>query len=148
MKITKKTAITWSLLLTTCYLGAAEAPAPKPQPASPAEKAASPGKIRRVGVEEFDKLRADKANTVLDVRTPDEFAKGHIPGAVLLDFNSPDFPKKVAQLDKNKTYLVHCAAGGRSAKACALMDKLEFKNLVDLQPGFRAWEKAGKPVEH
>jgi len=103
--------------------------------------------VKNVGVEEFDKLRADKKNVVLDVRTPEEFAKGHIPGAINVDFNAPDFQKKVAELDKSKTYLVHCAAGVRSAKACTVMDKIAFPNIVNLEPGFRAWEKAGKPVE-
>ena len=112
-----------------------------------ADKPPVPPSVKNVGVEEFDKLRADKKNVVLDVRTPEEFAKGHIPGAVNVDFNAPDFQKKVAELDKSKTYLVHCAAGVRSAKACTVMDKIAFPNIVNLEPGFRAWEKAGKPVE-
>jgi len=112
-----------------------------------ADKPPIPPSAKNVGVEEFDKLRADKKNVVLDVRTPEEFAKGHIPGAVNLDFNGPDFQKKVAELDKSKTYLVHCAGGNRSARACTAMDKIAFTNLVNLEPGFRAWEKAGKPVE-
>jgi rhodanese-related sulfurtransferase len=113
--------------------------------ADPKAEAAKP--IRNVGVEEFDQLRADKSKVILDVRTPAEFARGHIPGAVNLDYNAPDFAKKVGELDKNKTYLVHCAAGVRSAKACTLMEKGEFKHLVNLEPGMRGWEKAGKPVE-
>ena len=102
--------------------------------------------VKNVGVEEFDKLRAEKNAVVLDVRTETEFKAGHIPGAINLDFQSPDFQKKVAELDKSKTYLVHCAGGVRSAKACTAMDKIAFTNLVNLEPGFRAWEKAGKPV--
>jgi len=104
-------------------------------------------KVRVIGVEEFDKLRANRTNIVLDVRTPREFKAGHIPGALNLDFNSPDFDKKVSQLDTNKTYLVHCAAGGRSAKACKKMEALGFKELFDLRPGFTGWEQAGKAVE-
>lgn len=112
-----------------------------------ADKPPVPPSVKNVGVEEFDKLRADKKNVVLDVRTPEEFAEGHIPGAVNVDFNAPDFQKKIAELDKSKTYLVHCAGGVRSAKACTAMDKVAFKSVVNLEPGFRAWEKAGKPVE-
>ena len=103
--------------------------------------------VKRVGVEEFDKLRSEKTNVVLDVRTPEEFKAGHIPGAVNINFNSPDFDKQIGALDKNKTYLVHCAAGGRSAKACKKLDNVGFKELYDLAPGFKGWEKAGKPVE-
>jgi len=98
-------------------------------------------------VAEFDKLRADKKNVVLDVRTKKEFDAGHIPGAVNIDVNAPDFEEKVAKLDKNKTYLVHCAAGVRSVKACQNMGRMEFPKLVNLEGGFKAWEKAGKPVE-
>ena len=90
---------------------------------SAAPPAANPGtaKAKMVSVEEFDRLRANKANVVLDVRSPAEFKSGHIPGAVNLDVRSPDFEKKVNELDKSKTYLVHCAAGGRSARACRLV---------------------------
>jgi rhodanese-related sulfurtransferase len=49
-------------------------------------------------------------------------------------------------LDKSKTYLVLCTAGGRSAMACSLMSRVGFQHLVDLAPGFKGWEKAGKPI--
>jgi phage shock protein E len=135
---------TITLLLSVLALPLYGADQPK---ARPNEKAAAPQAVRNVGVEEFDKLRTEKNSVVLDVRTETEFKAGHIPGAVNLDYNSPDFQKKVAELDKSKTYLVHCAGGGRSGRACALMGKGEFTNVVNLAPGFRAWEKAGKPVE-
>jgi phage shock protein E len=103
--------------------------------------------VKRVDVDEFDKLRADKKNVVLDVRTESEFKAGHIPGAMNIDVNAGDFDEKVAKLDKTKTYLVHCAAGGRSARASKRLEGMGFKELYDLAPGFRGWEKAGKPVE-
>ena len=56
--------------------------------------------VKNVGVEEFDKLRADKKNVVLDVRTPEEFAKGHIPGAVNLNVNAPDFQSIIITYQK------------------------------------------------
>jgi len=68
-------------------------------------------------------------------------------GAVNIDWNGPDFEKQAAGLDKSKTYLVHCAGGVRSAKACAILDKSAFSHVVNLEPGFKAWENAGKPVE-
>ena len=103
--------------------------------------------VKRVDVEEFDKLRADKKNVVLDVRTESEFKTAHIPGAINIDVNAGDFDEKVGKLDKSKTYLVHCAAGGRSAKASKKLEGMGFKELYDLAPGFKGWEKAGKPVE-
>ena len=112
--------------------------------AAPASK---PGAARRVQVDEFEKLWRDKRNVVLDVRTKKEFDAGRIPGAKNLDVNGTDFDRQLAELGKNKTYLVHCAAGVRSAKACARMSGLGFTNLIDLAPGFQGWQKAGKPVE-
>ncbi len=102
--------------------------------------------VKRVEVAEFDKLRSDPKNVVLDVRTAKEFEEGHIPGAVNIDVKAPDFDEKVAKLDKSKTYLVHCAAGVRSANACRKLESAGFKELYDLSPGFKGWEKAGKPV--
>ncbi len=95
---------------------------------------------------EAEKLIADKKVTVLDVRTPEEFASGHIAGAVNLNLNGKDFSDKLEKLDKSKPYLVNCAVGMRSAKACKKMNELQFKTLYDLQGGINAWKKDGKPV--
>ena len=126
-------------LILLIGLMAAEKPATAP--------ATRPAGRRDVGVEEFERLWKDKKGMVLDVRTPKEFEAGHIPGAVNIDVNSPEFDKKVAELDKDKTYLVHCASGVRSVRACERMNRLDFKQLINLQGGIKAWEKAGKPVE-
>ena len=123
------------------FLRAADAT--KPATGSPAEKKA----YKDINAAEFDKLRADKKSVVLDVRTPAEFEAGHIPGAINIDWNSDDFQKTVSELDKSKTYLVNCAGGGRSAKACDKLTKLKFTDCYNLLGGFHAWEKAGKPVE-
>jgi rhodanese-related sulfurtransferase len=103
--------------------------------------------VRRVSVDEFEKLSREKDRQILDVRTEREFAAGHITGATNIDFNAPDFAAKIAAFDKTKVYLVHCAAGGRSARACEKMKGMGFRSLVDLPAGFHGWEKAGKPVE-
>jgi rhodanese-related sulfurtransferase len=115
------------------------------------EKAEPPKKvaIENINAEKFDALRKTDTNkvVVLDVRTKEEYSKGRIPGSVLIDFNGDDFEKQISRLDKSKTYLVHCASGGRSARACRKMDQLGFKKLYNLEGGMGAWEKAGKPVE-
>ena len=109
--------------------------------------AAEPAGFRRAGVAEFEQLWREKKFTVLDVRTADEFKAGHIPGAVNLDVLDAGFAQQLAALDKAKTYLVHCAAGRRSANAAEEMKQLGFKSVVDLTPGFNGWKAAGKPVE-
>ena len=107
-------------------------------------KAAEGKGFKNVGAEEFDKLRAEKGSIVLDVRRTVEFTSGHITNAVQIDFTGPDFEKKVGALDKSKTYLVYCAVGGRSSRACEKMSEMGFKNLYNLEGGIMAWKKAGK----
>jgi len=139
-----KTVIALLLSLSVATVaGAADA---KDEKKPSAEKKETKG-FKNVDVSEFEKLRADKKNVVLDVRTQKEFAAGHIPEAVNIDVNAPDFPEKVAKLEKNKTYLVHCAAGVRSAKACDKMSHLAFPKLYNLEGGFKAWETAGNKPE-
>ena len=117
------------------------------KPSKPAEAQAPARPYTDISAEQFDKLRKSDKAVVLDVRTPEEYKEGHIPGAVLIDFTSDDFAKEVAKLDKNKTYLVYCASGGRSTRSCKKMAELNFKKLYNLPGGIGAWEKAGKPVE-
>jgi len=104
-------------------------------------------KHTNVAPDEFEKLSKEPDTVILDVRTPKEYEAGHIKGSVLIDFSAKDFEEKIKQLDKSKTYLVHCAAGGRSAQACTKLDAFEFPKVVNLVGGMKAWEKAGKPVE-
>ena len=125
----------------------AAAPGTNQPPTSSSKRAGNSSTVRRVEVDEFEKLWLDKKNVVLDVRSKKEFDTGHIPGARNLDVNAPDFDQKVSVLDKGAVYLVHCAAGVRSARACQRMSTLGFTNLFDLAPGFKGWQTAGKTVE-
>jgi rhodanese-related sulfurtransferase len=136
-------ALLLAISLASAPLFGTESPQGPAQAKPPAEAAG----FKNVGVKEFEKLLAARQNQVLDVRTPGEFASGHLPGAINLDINGPEFERKIAALDKNKTYLVHCAAGVRSARACQKMSQLKFPHLYNLEGGLKAWEKAGKPVE-
>jgi rhodanese-related sulfurtransferase/thioredoxin-related protein len=111
------------------------------------ETGAPTAAYKNLSVDEFARMAADKQNVILDVRTPGEYSAGHIPGAVNLDYNAPDFQAKAAALDKSKTYLVHCAVGGRSVRACEKLNHLDFPKLYNLPGGFKAWAKAGQPVE-
>ena len=115
--------------------------------AGAAELGANPSGFTNVNVEVFAKLAADKHNQILDVRTGEEFEAGHLAGALNLDVTAPDFAERVRKLDRSKTYLVHCAGGVRSAKACEKLSKLDFPKLYNLSGGIQAWIKAGKPVE-
>jgi rhodanese-related sulfurtransferase len=111
------------------------------------DNAATKSEVRNVKPDEFEKLSKEKDAVILDVRTPKEYADGHIAGAVNVDWNSKDFAEKVGALDKSKTYLVHCAVGGRSARACEKLSKMEFPHLYNLEGGITAWQREGKTVE-
>lgn len=83
---------------------------------------------------------------ILDVRTPQEFQAGHIAGAVNLDYYARDFPQKLAQLDKNKTYFVYCRTGNRSGNTVAMMRRMGFRHIYELRGGILNWVQAGFPV--
>lgn len=92
------------------------------------------------------KMDSLSGEVLLDVRTPDELAKGVIPGAAYLDYFRKDFESAVGKLDKDKTYFIYCAAGGRSAETAELMARLGFKRVYNLKDGFAAWKKKNMPV--
>lgn len=100
-----------------------------------------------VSVEKFDKLISKKKTTLLDIRTPEEMAEGHIPGAGNVDFLAEDFNEKIQELDKSKTYLLYCRTGKRTAKAGAAMKAAGFKKVVMLDGGITAWKEENKPVK-
>ena len=93
-----------------------------------------------VSPDEFRDLMQDPDVVVLDVRTPGETAGGTIKGAVEMDFRDPAFRTKMAELDKDKTYLVYCASGGRSNSACEMMSEAGFGKLYNLAGGYTAWK--------
>lgn len=103
--------------------------------------------IKRVGIEEYEKLLSKTNIVILDVRSKAEFEKGRISGATNVDINSLRFAETLGGMDKSKTYLVNCAVGMRSARASKKMQELGFTNIYDLAPGFDGWKKARKPVE-
>ncbi len=93
------------------------------------------------------KAAIDKDDALLlDVRTPAEFATGHIEGAANEDWLAGDLLKDVSGIDKTKPVLLYCAVGGRSGKAMAAMIEAGFTDVRDLKGGFTAWEADKLPV--
>src|SRR3990170_8831789 len=83
---------------------------------------------------------------VLDVRTPEEYAEGHIDGATLIDFYEPDFANRIAELDRSAAYVVYCRSGNRSGQAVSLMKEQGFTAVNDLDGGVTAWSAADLPL--
>ncbi|WP_397546419.1 rhodanese-like domain-containing protein [Rhodothermus marinus] len=79
-------------------------------------------------------------DVVIDVRTPEEFAQGHLEGAINLDLMAPDFHENIARLDPNRTYYLYCRSGNRSGQAARLLRErgLEAYNIGGLEELARA----------
>jgi phage shock protein E len=91
---------------------------------------------------------SDKSGMIIDLRTTDEIKnKGYLKGAIQLDFLAKDAEKQIDKLDKNQTYYIYCAGGGRSADAAEYMEKHGFKRVFNLEKGFSDWVAKGLPVE-
>ena len=100
-----------------------------------------------VSVEKFEKMTKKKKKTViLDVRTPQEVAEGHLAGAKNIDVQGDLFQVSIEQLDKNKTYLLYCRSGKRTAVAGAKMKAAGFKNVYMMDGGITSWKEKGKPL--
>lgn len=91
-------------------------------------------------------LQSDPQIVVLDIRTRGEFARGHIEGAVNMNFYGRDFRQRVSQLDPSKTYLVHCAVGGRSHTSMRILQSAGLQRIVHLPGGIYEWQREGLPM--
>ncbi len=102
--------------------------------------------VKVLTAEEFAAaVKEDKKAVVLDVRRPDEFAAGHIEGAVLLNFlDTVSFNAGVEKLDKSKTYYIYCRSGRRSNNAAVILQKKGF-TVFDLGGGFLSWQRYNLP---
>lgn len=83
---------------------------------------------------------------MVDVRTPAEFAAGHLEGATNIDIEANDFAMKIAKLDKNASYLVYCRSGNRSAQAKSKMSATGFTHVTDGGAMEAAATKTGKKI--
>ena len=111
--------------------GAASAPVPAGSHLAPQDFAAAAGRPGTV---------------VLDVRTAQEFAAGHLPGAVNADVESPGFAAALDGLDPAASYAVYCHSGRRSGIALDEMSQAGFTDAYDLAGGISAWAAAGGQV--
>lgn len=92
-------------------------------------------------------LKAMPNIQVLDVRTPGEYANGHLHNAQNIDVRDASFTQQLAKLDPSKPVLVYCLAGSRSAKAAGIMASSGFKQVYDMQGGFAKWTAGNKPID-
>lgn len=96
---------------------------------------------------EAARLVKKKATIVLDVRTPAEYADGHLRGARLMDFYAKDFWTQVATLPKDATIVVYCKSGRRSKDTETKLASMGYSHVVNMLGGFDAWKKEQRRFE-
>ena len=99
-----------------------------------------------LNVSEFSQKITEPGVIILDVRTPEEVASGHIQGAVNIDFNSGDFANEITRLNPSETYAVYCRSGSRSGQAASIMHKAGFHDVSNLNGGVIDWTNDGLPL--
>ena len=99
--------------------------------------------VKSVGVEEFAKIMAHKDVRLIDVRTPKEYAEGHLEGAENIDVKAADFAEHIR--DIKGTVAVYCRSGKRSLMAAEQLAK-QGCTVYNLDGGILAWQKAGNPT--
>ena len=137
-----------TLFAGACAGGGSDA-APEPStsvaPNEPASGAEAPF-LALVDPDGAEAILASGAATVIDVRTPAEFADGHLPGAELIDVSASDFVSRISALDRSATYFVYCRSANRSGQATALMADLGFESIYELEGGTVGWEASGRAL--
>ncbi len=94
-----------------------------------------------------EKLLTEKKPQILDVRSSEEFASGHIENAININWNSDDFNEKIKAFDKTKPIFVNCQGGGRSKKAADRLFSLGFKKIYELNGGMNDWNFNSLPIK-
>lgn len=112
----------------------------------PAAPVTAPEAPVRVGVPEFAEVVSSPDVTIVDVRTPEEFAQGHIDGAVNIPVEFPDFIDRVSELDPAGTYAVYCRSGNRSQPAVAGMASVGINGIFELESGTTGWTSEGQQL--
>jgi len=92
-----------------------------------------------------EKIKAMPEASVVDVRTPGEFSKGHLQNALNCDWNGSEFDSQISTVDKTKPVFVYCMSGVRSAVAASKMRADGFSKVYELQGGIMKWRSANLP---
>lgn len=107
---------------------------------------AAAGDVRNVTPAQAQRMISQSHPIVLDVRTPGEYAEGHLRNAILLDWQNPLFRSIVATYSQKKTYIVYCRSGRRSNDAAALMQSMGFTKVYNMSGGIDRWKREHRRI--
>lgn len=93
--------------------------------------------------DEFKSSINNDSIQLIDIRKPSEYATGHIPKAVNINYFSDDFFSIINKLNKEKPIYIYCRSGKRSAKSAFQFKKAGFNKIHNLQGGLLSWESRG-----
>jgi len=93
------------------------------------------------------KAKQEAGALVVDVREAEEFANGHVPGAVHLSRGTVEMRIEEHASETSAPIVCYCGGGGRSALATESLQRMGYTNVASLAGGFRAWKEAGLPTE-
>lgn len=102
--------------------------------------------IVNVDAKTFGELSASPMGTILDVRTPEEWAEGTLKDAVKIDYQGNNFETEIENLDKNAPVYVYCKRGGRSSSAADILKEKGFTKVYNLDGGITSWQENGFEV--
>ena len=100
----------------------------------------------REAYELIEANQGGEAFVILDVRTPGEFAEGHIEGAINIDYRGTSFRDRIDDLARDYRSLIYCRSGNRSQGALTVMSELGFHEIYHLAGGIIEWSEAGLPL--
>jgi len=135
----KNTVTSFVLLLFLAFSGNSCAQKEKSQNATAAGSEPTEAVVSLIAPDALDAI--NDGIQLVDVRTPEEFASGHLENAVNINFYADDFKDRINEMDKEKEVYLYCRSGGRSAKAAKELEAMGFKKVYDLEGGILKWQK-------
>jgi len=147
---TRSLSLGTALLVTVSVglVGCSSEPAATADPVAqgPSAPIAAPAAPERVDALRFAEIVAAPGAQIIDVRTPEEFAEGHLDGAININVQDPEFMSRIAALDPSGLYAVYCRSGNRSQAAVTALADSGIPGVFELETGIIGWQEAGLPV--
>lgn len=135
-----------AIVVTGLVVGIGACSSGSPAPAASAAVAAAPEKVNtKIAPADYQsKFGAGSDHILIDVRTPEEFASGHIPGSVNIPVDS--LGQRLSEVPQDKPVVLYCRSGNRSGQAAQILDQAGYSQIYDLG-GIVTWQQQGYPVQ-